>query len=71
VGHQQDGPAYTKVPGSRLRYYPWTLIALLIWLGYIAGMIYLLNNLASGDPSQGPHWHVKEVAAQIMSVFFA
>jgi hypothetical protein len=66
------GPVFAQAPGSRLRYYPWTLTAFLFWLGYIAGMIYLLNHVSQNSPVESEdRWRVQEVAAQVMSVFFA
>jgi hypothetical protein len=75
VHHRKDtddfGPVYNQTSGSRLRYYPGTLIAFVFWLGYIATMIYLLNNLAWSDPTEDKNWRVKDVISQVMSVFFA
>jgi hypothetical protein len=34
-------------------------------------MICLLDNLAQSDPVLDKHWHLKDVASQVMSVFFA
>ncbi|EIN11594.1 hypothetical protein PUNSTDRAFT_131754 [Punctularia strigosozonata HHB-11173 SS5] len=66
-------PFHASTPGTKLQNYPASLFVFVFWLGYIAAMIWLLNDVArrSATSAEDSLFEKKDILAQIMSVFFA